>query len=762
MARQRSQSNPNPRRARTPYTYCPLPSPRHIRLIRFLYYDPLLSQAYITLTSHPIDTAHGTFTAVSYTWGDPTASFDDPTTTIPNPHTIDLLILPEESFQTFRRIDDLAPTEGSLLDIYTPENVHTLSVPGANLSDFLRAYATDFPARQLKGGGVTFAQAAHLWIDAVCIDQGNAAEKAAQIPLMGEVYSRAARVVGWLGAAEERWKGFCWWHAVVYPALRRFVEGWSGGKGEAMGRLREGNFVEGGFWSGVVGLNEVPVGGWVKAWMEYWGFYRTRRYFQRAWIVQEVVVAGRFTVMAGRAGEGVGWDDMMGFAFFLGHVGWLDGLDSLAGQVLSPEYTKAMARGFLVTDIAGLQQQHRAKPFENIGWPEHWWAALSAVRRRECFVQQDRVFATVGILQLALPEGTPLPFPIDPNATTEEVFIHAATALVLNCPQLTLLSFIEHPFYRTLKSLPSWVPDLTTAKFPMPLGAFDTPFEAFVLPSFPTPKRIVTPSGELHLRGFKFDTVSSKTQYEAPMNVRLAERALEFLASQPLTYPHVEFQTEDGEMAQGQFREAALVHTLTCYESSNVNRGTEAETRRLMVSFRDWLLVALGQVYAACLMQPGDEDYSLELLADTQRRRQHIEEVIGGLESKVLVPDVEELMRHGEAVIKARRGDGPWPDNIVSPQEFKDQIRRVMLYRCLFSTTEGWIGVCQQTCEVGDEVWLLEGGAVPYVLRRHKGGDGEETSRFTFCGECYVHGIMKGELVGEGANERRLQEVVIL
>ena len=454
----------------------------------------------------------------------------------------------------------------------------------------------------------------------------------------------------------------------------------------------------------------------------------------------------------------------MGFAFFLGHVGWLDGLDSLAGQVLSPEYTKAMSRGFLVTDIAGLQEQHRVRRFDkDIGWPEHWWAVLSSVRRRECFVQQDRVFATVGILQLALPEGTPLPFPIDPNATTEEVFIHAATALVLNCPQLTLLSFIEHPFYRTLKSLPSWVPDLTTAKFPLPLGAFDTPFEAFVLPSAPPPKRTVTPSGELHLRGFKVDTISSKTQYEAPMNIRLAERALEFLASQPLAYPHVKFPSEEGgERVHGQFREAALVHTLTAYESSNVNRGTDTETRRLMVSFRDWLLVALGQVYAGCLLQPGDEDYSSEFVVDARQRRENIEKLIGGLEDKVLVPDVEELMSHGEEVAKARRGEGPWPDCIVSPQEFKDQIRRVMLYRCLFSTTEGRIGVCRQTCEVGDELWLLEGGAVPYVLRRYRGEDGEETSGYTFCGECYVHGIMDGELVGEGGGERALQEVVIM
>jgi hypothetical protein len=476
--------------------------------------------------------------------------------------------------------------------------------------------------------------------------------------------------------------------------------------------------------------------------------------------VQEVVVAGTFEVMAGRGGGEVSWEDMMGFAFFLGHVGWLDMLDELVGKMLSSEFTELMPRGFLMTDISGLQGQHRTRRFKEIGWPEHWWAVVSAVRRRDCFVQQDRVFATVGILQLAMPEGNPLPFPIDPNATQEGVFLHAATALVVNCPQLSVLSFVEHPFYRKVKSLPSWVPDLTTAKFPWPMGAFDTPFRACVLPSPSPPKRMVTASGELRLRGFKVDTITVKTEYEAPLNVRLAERTLQLLASLPVEYPHVKFPTEQGgEEVQGQFREAAVVHTMTCYESSNVNRGTEAESRKLMLSFRDWLLVALGQVYAACLLLPGDDKYSPELVAECEERRRKIETLIGGMGARVLVPGVEELMSQGEAVARARRGDGPWPECVVTPQEFKDQIRRVMLYRCLFITTEGWLGLCRQTCEVGDEVWLLESGAVPYVLRPNRRED--EGDRFLFCGESYVHGIMHGELVKERSNDGMWKTVVI-
>ncbi|KAK3291016.1 uncharacterized protein B0H64DRAFT_436387 [Chaetomium fimeti] len=703
MTRPRSQSNPNPRRSRPPYTYTPLSSPRHIRLIRILTYDPVLSQAYITLTEHPIDAITHRFTALSYTWGSAIEPFDiNPTPPLaPSPDNVELIVVPQDAFKTFSRRDDLATTEGALLDAYTPD-LRSLPVTG-NLSDFFRAYLAGFPHRHLQprpedGRRLSFDQVAQLWADAVCIDQGNADEKASQIPLMGELYSLSGRVLGWLGLDEKRLKVFSWWHKVVFPAIGRFVQ--ESGRAQGILKLREGNFVDAKFWTDVVGFMEEPMGGhWATAWSDYWAFYRTRRYFHRVWIVQEVVVAGKFDIMAGMGVEELSWGDMTGFAYFLGHAGWIDVLNSLAGEMLSSEYTDAVTRGFGITDIGGMQGQHQTRTFEQSGWAEHWWATLSAVRRRECFVQQDRVFATVGILQQALPKGNPLPFPVNATITPEEVFINAGKTLLLNCEHLTLLSFVEHPFHRQLPNLPSWVPDLTTAKFPWPLGTFDTPFTACILPSTTTstpPPRTTTPSGELHLRGIHLDTITSKTAYEAPMNIRLAETVLQFLAALPTHYAHVTFPAAEGPEGtmEGQFSEAALVHTLTCHEYTNVNRGTPDETGRVSVSFREWLLVALGQVYAGCLLREGDEEYAPERVAECEERRKEIERVIGGLEVKVLVPDVEDLRVH-----------------------------------------------------------------VPYVLRRGQAQDG--TATFVFRGECYVHGVMNGELM-KGGIEGQLEQVVLV
>ncbi|KAF4625929.1 hypothetical protein G7Y89_g12234 [Cudoniella acicularis] len=42
-----------------------------------------------------------------------------------------------------------------------------------------------------------------LWIDALCINQKDDAEKSVQVALMGSIYSKALRVVIWLGAENE-------------------------------------------------------------------------------------------------------------------------------------------------------------------------------------------------------------------------------------------------------------------------------------------------------------------------------------------------------------------------------------------------------------------------------------------------------------------------------------------------------------------------------------------------------------------------------
>ncbi|KAF2186241.1 hypothetical protein K469DRAFT_706906 [Zopfia rhizophila CBS 207.26] len=56
--------------------------------------------------------------------------------------------------------------------------------------------------------------------------------------------------------------------------------------------------------------------------------------------------------------------------------------------------------------------------------------------------------------------------------------------------------------------------------------------------------------------------------------------------------------------------------------------------------------------------------------------------------------------------------------------------------------TNGYFGLVPRETKVGDELWVLHGGRVPFVLRRER--DGSDRLR-RIVGDCFIHGIMDGE-----------------
>lgn len=47
--------------------------------------------------------------------------------------------------------------------------------------------------------------ARQLWVDAICIDQGNKEERSQQVRLMDRIYANATRVLVWLGEEKSCW-----------------------------------------------------------------------------------------------------------------------------------------------------------------------------------------------------------------------------------------------------------------------------------------------------------------------------------------------------------------------------------------------------------------------------------------------------------------------------------------------------------------------------------------------------------------------------
>jgi hypothetical protein len=65
-----------------------------------------------------------------------------------------------------------------------------------------------------------------------------------------------------------------------------------------------------------------------------------------------------------------------------------------------------------------------------------------------------------------------------------------------------------------------------------------------------------------------------------------------------------------------------------------------------------------------------------------------------------------------------------------------------------FFTARGYVGIAPDRARLGDRIAVVQGGAVPFVLRpgKHQGF----ASVYSLVGEAYVHGIMYGEALGFG------------
>jgi hypothetical protein len=110
--------------------------------------------------------------------------------------------------------------------------------------------------------------------------------------------------------------------------------------------------------------------------------------------------------------------------------------------------------------------------------------------------------------------------------------------------------------------------------------------------------------------------------------------------------------------------------------------------------------------------------------------------------------------------ITSRASEVEWPDELGPVNDLLETMKRTgtagsrrsgnmksMTMKRSFAVTQaGYIGLVPSYAEVGDEVWVLVGGQVLYVLRDTDRKDIQSEKRIhEFLGEAYMHGLMDGE-----------------
>ncbi|KAF2114627.1 heterokaryon incompatibility protein-domain-containing protein [Lophiotrema nucula] len=91
-------------------------------------------------------------------------------------------------------------------------------------------------------------------------------------------------------------------------------------------------------------------------------------------------------------------------------------------------------------------------------------------------------------------------------------------------------------------------------------------------------------------------------------------------------------------------------------------------------------------------------------------------------------------------------------------EDFKSVTVGACAGRRIFLTESGFLGLGPRILRAGDQVAVFAGGNTPFVIRRitrpqaEAGDDGTANQRYQFIGECYVHGLMRGELAARWAD----------
>lgn len=505
-----------------------------------------------------------------------------------------------------------------------------------------------------------------LWVDAVCINQSDVAEKSVQVQLMREIYQQGSQTLVWLGTLPHRaWNAFKHIHAISHAS------------DSAPAKVRSEQVID------IRALLELP-------------------YFTRIWVVQEVAVSSSVRVLCGR--QSISWDDLVRAASSINEIvpgGFSEGLfDDMRSytRFASLAYTRSTFQANGKLDWLRLLAEHRSCLATNA---------------------KDKVYALLGLTDAAQLTGESRIVPDYREAyTAEEAFTDVAISLLKASGNLDLLSI---PRCSTKKSqghgrgLPSWVPDWSK-----PSTAFAFPpissVWSFSATGTSSSHPVFRDSSKLGLLGYVFDEI---------------ERTTRSCADRPVAH-HSRFHMYFTEgVAQGRF----LTENVRAWRAWRHEIGSHSAE-----------LYVTGETMARAFWKTLTGGRPFETENEEVEAQRGWEDFIGDDKGPSVVMDSTVIWNSYIAARVIGKDAGATLSKVEKPI-FNDKVVRMSYGRSMLMSKAGYIGLGPSDAQVGDSLAFLGGGSVPYVLRR-------EGEVYKLVGDCYVHGVMHGEIFDGTKGER--------
>lgn len=578
-----------------------------------------------------------------------------------------------------------------------------------------------------------------IWVDQICINQNDKNERSAQVRLMEDIYSSARCAVVWLrvgGRLLPAWlppqkSELVKFFGIIETSIKKLsredglesvpVVGHGSYQVRSKKTLRDMSKDERARYGLPDDFDQV--------WTLFYGFFDAP-WFHRVWVIQEIAWPEKVEVRY--ADLKTSWDDFTRVMHFV---------ESLDVARLNPAH-RAVRKFFLsLRALQACRKSTQARNFEPLA------QVLARHRTAAASDSRDHIYGLMGLAS----ERPPL----EPNykeASGQDVFLKTTKwAVREGCLDILGLcgdpsnpnraNLHGHPKgLRTRKDpipMPSWVPDFSDTTGPHSLTGMGmflppkvSPLTQFCASSGHTTALRVGQDGLMEILGQPIGKIEEVYEDAAPdsdtheihklrttgqiegprlhvgagvretlrrMNRRMAwEQTARKLAAKKSEYEHTKESIED-----------AVLRTFLLGKTGDIPEELRLCYRAEQFELKIWRLLTLRQGCSSQLMGF----------------------VIVVLMSLVLRAAPEWLLRRYDY------------DPHLSGAEGYSAGRKLSVEREFFCGTDNLIGLAPRWAIPGDEIFILQGGKVPMILRRD-GSDGP----YQFIGEAYIHGAMHGEM----------------
>lgn len=549
-----------------------------------------------------------------------------------------------------------------------------------------------------------------LWVEATCVDQSNIAERSSQLQLKNQIFERAAGVIAWLGS------GTIKTHE-TFRFIERHIESTSSPlKAEVD-------------WDDAYGHNIME---------NIAEDILHRKWWQWAPAVREVAESDRITIKCGSST--VPWDD------FLELVKWLRSRSAEASRLLV---------GRSLDSIDTIKSTYASGTRQD----------LSQLLLRLCMFEspdpRDKLFSALGVRERGANQYSLM----DYTKSLSEVHLDVIFTCLRDDRSLDFLSLAGLGDSRSLES--SWFPEVHQ------LQPAWRPKDILVKPSYSN----LIASAPSHPQS-PFDAAAGKKSGEANIGLSAGRQVL---------------------IVTG-----IVVDSIEIVPISSLGRSTPSllKTWEIVLSYAfgtlepfqsltdRWVARMSPRVlnpeskkakYVECLVDGNVEHCELrrelfrkardKLLKDVPnynlRRTHPYYPTPGDFQDAyyrtVLTDRTASRQRASPGYIKASMMDLETTENATAmlpadvlpnvpvekrcaafQEDFISAVEASLQFRTLFATQSGYIGLGPLTMQPTDIVCVLVGCSVPVVIRN------EDPNRHVLVGECYMHGIMDGEIFKPG------------